>query len=109
MKTVQKFFAGIDRYTPMIVIALVVLNISFGFLYTYFVNTTIHNTVVFDRGQKEIINTRAEVARLESEYLQLSNTITLDFAYAQGFTDALKNQNYISGQTVARTLSFNAL
>lgn len=55
--------------------------------YVYLVNQTVWNIVSRKNITKEISNVAGEVASLESSYMALSGSITLDHAYTLGFQD----------------------
>lgn len=109
MKKVVLFFSYVDHYRSALVMAVVILNVSFGFLYAYLINSTIHNAVVVDQGQRALAIQGAKVSELESDYMRLTNAITLDFAYSQGFSDASTKQSYIATKSLSSNLSFNAI
>jgi len=86
---------------------LILVNLVLAGGYTYSVNRTVFNVVATDKAEKALANNSASVADLESRYISLSNKLTLDFAYAQGYQDASDHQIYISGKNAPASLSFN--
>ena len=88
---------------------LIFLNMVLVSGYIYAVNRTVFNVVASTKAGKTIAQSSAVVADLESRQVSLKNTITLDFAYSQGFQDASNQQIFIVKKPVSNTLSFNAL
>lgn len=109
MKKIRSLINFIDHIRKPLIIAGLVLNVSLGFLYAYYINSTIHHAVTIGKVQSELAAESTHVADLESRYMQLTSAITLDFAYTQGYVDASTRQTYISEKSLSPTLSFNAL
>jgi hypothetical protein len=76
------------RYRERIVIALMATIIASAGMYVFFVQKAVWNTM--QRGQitKQIQATNLAVNDLESKYLTLENTITLETAQSLGYTQA---------------------
>jgi hypothetical protein len=108
LKTLKNIYIIANRYRPLLIIAGVLLNVTCGFGYVYFINSTIHNAVALDKAQSQLLNQNARIAELESKYISLTNTVTLDFAYARGFADASSHQSYVAEKSLSRKVSFNA-
>jgi len=105
----KSFFYKIIKYKKPAVWTLLVLNLALAGSYTYAINRTVFNVVATTKAEKALAQSSATEADLESSYVSLKNKITLDFAYAQGFQDASKQQIFIAKKSVTKTLSFNAL
>ena len=68
-------------YLTYSLIALVVL-------YLYFINSIVMGVVGRERLHTQLGSIQSNVTSLESQYVTLSGTITLDLAHNLGFTDA---------------------
>ncbi len=90
--------AGIER---KIFYGIVVLIMVVAFFYGFFVQQTIKNVVSREKTIKDTRELGSVIGDLESQYISLKNNITLDFAYAQGFKDAVKTE-YISKKALGK-------
>ncbi len=105
----KKIFYQIHKFKKPMVWGLLALNLILAGTYTYAVNRTVFNVVAATKAEKDLAQTSATAADLESEYVSLKNKITLDFAYSQGFRDASADQIFIASKSTSKSLSFNAL
>ena len=105
----KKIFHKIRKFKKPAVWLLLLLNISLVGGYVYAVNRTVFNVVAYTKAESALAQSSATSADFESSYISLKSKITLDFAYAQGFQDASKQQIFIVKKPVSNTLSFNAL
>ncbi len=74
--------------------------------YIYLANSVVFNAVIRQQILEESAKRQAQVVALESEYLALSNQVTIDLAYRLGFHDAASETVFApvvpsSSQTVA--------
>lgn len=70
-----------------ILIALAAIAIFFLVAYVYLINQTVWNIVTRKNLTKEITEVSGQVAALESSYMTLSSSVTIDRAYALGFSE----------------------
>ncbi|KKU26202.1 MAG: hypothetical protein UX39_C0011G0016 [Candidatus Magasanikbacteria bacterium GW2011_GWA2_46_17] len=75
-------------------------------LYLYFLSNTIYTAVVRQQTEKAIAVLEESIGGLESSYLNLKNTVTIEVARDKGFTDIFATQ-YISRKSLGRSLSLN--
>ena len=99
----------IQKFKKVAIWFLLLANIALAGSYTYGVNRTVFNVVATDKAEKALATNNASLADMESHYISISNKITLDFAYAQGYEDASVHQIYVPSKSVSANLSFNAL
>ena len=97
----------IQKFKKVTIWLLLLVNLVLGGGYTYAVNRTVFNVVATNKAEKALVAGYASVADLESEYISLSNKLTLDFAYARGYQDASLHQIYVPSKTTLSSLSFN--
>ena len=57
-------------------------------MYVYFVNVTVHNVVARRTIEHDIALVATEVSQLESHYIDLKSSVTLDLAKSRGFAQA---------------------
>jgi hypothetical protein len=67
---------------------LILILVSQALLYIYLVNSSIFNVVARKEQEEMISLTETEITGLVSEYMALSEKITLELAYERGFVDA---------------------
>lgn len=77
-------------------------------LYTYSAFKTTENAFKKTAVTKEIGTVSSSIGELESEYLNLKNSINLKTAYGRGFQD-VKNPRYLSRQTLGKVTSRNEI
>ena len=76
-------------------------------LYGFFVSTSIINVLVREEIRQSIADLHSEISGLESNYLELKNSITLALAYDLGFTNTVK-KTFVTRKTLSRKgLTFN--
>lgn len=61
-------------------------------LYVYFVNVTVHNVVARKHIEDSMVDMATEVSILESEYIAMKGSVTLDLAKERGFAQASREQ-----------------
>ena len=97
----------LNKYKKIAIWFLLLANLSLAGGYTFAVNRTVFNVVATSKAQRALSTNTATMADLESKYIALSNNLTLDFAYAQGYKDASDDQIFIPSKSVSGGLSFN--
>ena len=75
-------------------------------LYLYFLSSTVYITVLRQQAEKSIATLEGNAGALESNYLNIKNTVTIELAHAKGFKDILATQ-YISRKSLGKSLSIN--
>ena len=75
-------------------------------LYLYFLSNTVYTTVLRQQAEKSIAFLEGSASTLESNYLNIKNTVTIELARARGFKDILSTQ-YISRKSLGKSLSLN--
>ncbi len=88
---------------------ILIITVAFSsVMYLYLVNSAVMNVVKKEKLSQEIGAMQARLSSLESSYVVLRNSISLDFAYTQGFEDVLDAQ-FIERKPLGKGLSFNTL
>lgn len=82
MNTVIRLTIGKRILSVLVVSALVFLG-----LYIYFVSTSVINILVRKEIEQKIALVNSYMSDLEAGYLTRKNEITLEYAYAQGFSN----------------------
>ena len=77
-----------------------VLILSAGF-YIYFINATIHNTVLRQNLENEISRLTLSTGNREFQYITMRNKITLPLAYSLGFQDVVA-KTFISKKSLSQ-------
>lgn len=72
-------------------ILLFILLFSFV-LYIVYVNQTVRNVVKRQQLDKDISSLNAHIGELEFKYISMKNDVTIDKAYALGFTDVTETK-----------------
>ncbi len=104
-KLLKKQISNVSTHQRKIFYVLVSLIVIASSFYGFFVKQTIMDVVEREKIQKEARTITSDIGDLESEYIAEKGKITLEFAYAQGFRDAL-DTHYITRKTLSRnTLS----
>jgi len=81
------------------------LIVSLLVLYVYFVNQTVWNIVSRQDLTKSINTISSDVATLESTYMTLSSSLTIDHAYALGFKDITAVDTTFVDRPTAKTVA----
>ncbi|MDD5068026.1 MAG: hypothetical protein PHS53_01065 [Candidatus Pacebacteria bacterium] len=76
--------------------------------YVYFLNGTIRNVVERQKAETRIASIRGAVGELESRYIVLKDSITLDLASSLGF-QTVQNPVFISRTALSKALSVNSV
>lgn len=76
-------------------------------LYLYFLGNTVHTAFLRQQTEKSIVALEESAGNLESNYLNLKNAVTIEFARARGFKDIVATQ-YISKKSLGISLSMNS-
>ena len=79
---------------------LAVILVGILFFYAFLVNKTVMNVVVREKTEDTVSTLSGSLGNLESQYLALESTITINLAYKKGFIDA-SPQFIHSAQSVA--------
>ncbi|MFA6340826.1 MAG: hypothetical protein WCX27_01100 [Candidatus Paceibacterota bacterium] len=74
--------------------------------YGFLVNSTIMNAVHRQKMEKSITTLNSEVNTMESKYLNLKNSITMDLATSKGFI-AIKRDNFAMVTPASTNLSMS--
>ena len=98
---IQQFH--IQRILFWIFSSLIILAIL---LYGYFLNTAIGSVVAREGIEAEMSRVNSVIGDLESEYLALKSSITLDIAYSKGF-QSITPSNFISRGVFGKGISLN--
>ena len=90
------------RYRERIVVALMIAIVASASMYVFFVQKAVWNTM--QRGQitKQIQATNLAINDLESKYLTLENTVTLETAQSLGYTQAHVT-NFVKSTSLGKT------
>ncbi len=99
----------INSYRKPLVWGLLSLIVVLAFSYAYCINQTVFNAVALQKSQSTLAHADSEYSDLESQYISLKNTVTLDYAYAHGFKDSTESQKFIAKKSLAQAFSFNAI
>jgi len=91
LKSIQKLTAGLLCMVCVLAV-----------IYAYFVTTTILNVVQYRTVTEEITDVSASIGLLESNYLVLSKSMTIERAYRLGLVDVLA-PTYLALETAPRT------
>ena len=75
-------------------------------LYIYFLSNTVYTAVLRQQTEKSIAVFEDGIGSLESNYLNLKNTVTIELARGKGFKDIITTQ-YISRKSLGKSLSLN--
>lgn len=75
-------------------------------LYLYFLSSTVYTIVLRQQTEKSIATLEGNAGTLESNYLNIKNTVTIEFARSKGFKDIIATQ-YISRKSLGTNLSLN--
>lgn len=86
--------------------SLVIMICFCVFSYGYFVRTTIVNIVTRQTMEKELSLLSSKVLNLESEYVKIKNTVTLEQAQNSGFVSSL-NQKFVTKTNTGSGFSVN--
>ncbi len=80
----------------------------FGFMYLYFVQSSIFNIVAREKVDKEISSVNSQVAVLESQYLKARGKVTIEFASRLGLEEDFNKMNFanVDNSFVKGGLSF---
>lgn len=93
---------------PKIFFWSIVVLIFIGlFSYGYLVRASIVNIVERQSSEKELIDLSSRVLNLESEYIKVKNTVTLDTARDLGFTSAASQKFVTKSKNSSASLSVN--
>ena len=84
---------------------LVALICAFG-LYCFFIGSSISNVVAREKIQAESGNLNAKIASIEASYMDMKNKIDIEFANANGFSDA-KKIVYVNRLSLGKALTMN--
>jgi len=87
---------------------LVVSLFGLIFLYGYFISTSIFNVLVREEVELDIVTLNSTISELETKYLAVKNEITIEYAYANGFTDISKKDYTPRTSTLGRGLTVNS-
>ncbi|MCC2630929.1 MAG: hypothetical protein K0S38_738 [Candidatus Paceibacter sp.] len=75
--------------------------------YVYLVNKTVMNVVARQQVERAISEHSTSLGALEFKYIGLKNAVTLELAYAKGFTDATP-VSFIARENTNTALSYNS-
>lgn len=84
--------------------SLVVLIGMFVFMYGYFINATVLNTVSLQNTEEEIVDTRSEISQLEFALIEENKNFTKEYAASLGLVD-ISDTVFIARNSA--NLSFN--
>lgn len=84
--------------------SLVVLIGAFVFMYGYFINATVLNTVSLQNIEEEIVDTRSEISQLEFALIEENKNLTKEFASNLGLVE-ISDTVFIARNSA--NLSFN--
>ncbi len=76
--------------------------------YGYLLNKTIHNVVARQRSGELVASLGGKVGELESRYITLKDSVTLDLANSLGF-QSVQNPVFISRTALSKALSINSV
>ncbi len=68
-------------------------------LYGYFVSKSITNVLLREEVEQEILAINSNISELEFAYLNKKDTVSLSFAYEQGFKD-IKSKEFVARKSV---------
>ena len=68
-------------------------------LYGYFVSMSITNVLLREEVEQQIAEFSSEISQLEFAYLDHKNSINLQYAYDQGFSD-ISNKTFVTRKSV---------
>ena len=103
MKTITATIQGREKQIISVLLLTLVFTIL---LYSYFLGQTVFKIIAREKLEHQISEARSAVAALEVNYLALKNKVTLNFAYAAGFSDVATTK-FISRKVVGKALSLN--
>jgi len=78
------------------------------FLYGYFISSSIFNVIVREEVERDLVTLNSTIGELEAKYLAVKNEITIEYAYAHGFTDLSKKGYAPRTSTLGRGLTVNS-
>lgn len=76
--------------------------------YAFLINKTVSNIVSRQNNSAELSSLNSKIAELETEHIQLQNSISPEYAKQLGFND-VTNPQYISLAKSAPSLSLNTI
>lgn len=97
---------NVSKLEQKLFFALIIVLAVLFLWYVVLVKSTVHNIVLRESLGKERASLVSRIADLNSNYIALKNSVTLDVAYAHGFQTAAE-PHFISKQSTLKTLSFN--
>ncbi|MDD5050429.1 MAG: hypothetical protein PHV93_01650 [Candidatus Pacebacteria bacterium] len=97
-----------NHYQKLLFASALLLLVGFVCSYVYFLNDTIHNVVERQKAETRIASIRGAVGELESRYIVLKDSITLDLASSLGF-QTVQNPVFISRTALSKALSVNSV
>lgn len=75
------------------------------FSYLYFLSTTVMHVTMRQQSERKLSDMTANIATLESQYVDLTSNINIEHAYALGFKDTTSDQT----QFVKRSATLGTL
>ncbi len=98
----------IDHYQKLFFWSMLSLLVVSLCSYVYFLNETVHNVVQRQQSGRHIAELGGGVGELESRYITLKDSITLDLASSLGF-QTVQNPVFISRTSLSKALSINSV
>jgi hypothetical protein len=83
-----RYMLKLDSLEKRIFSGLILAVVGMVLLYAYLVSRTIFNVVARKNLESHIADLSSEISDLEFSYIAAKGSITKEFAYARGFTDA---------------------
>ena len=100
--------ATVFEYQQYTFAVLILSFFTTAIFYAYLLDITVRNVVYVENNKKQMIELRARLSFLESEYLSESATLTIDKAKELGFVDA-GNPIFVNKGGTPPQLSLNAV
>ena len=103
---IKNHIQNVSKLEQKLFLALLFMLTILFVVYGFFLKSTVHNIVMRETLGRERAAIVSHIADLNTNYLKLKNSITLEKAYARGFEPAAE-PDFISKQQTLKTLSFN--
>jgi len=94
MKQAQTVIKTIDRFSPVIFLALACITVVSIFSYIVLVNKTVLNAVAKEKTENEIASLNSALSEKEFEYIAAKGKVTMDLAHAKGFVSASQKTSF---------------
>lgn len=82
--------------------------VMFVMVYIYLINGTVMNVVERNSAELSIADISSDISELESNYLNLENSIDVALANSLGFKEIKSDSVYVSVNSSVASLSFNS-